>query len=639
MHHTPALQIATLFLCFTVPVSAADLLLADFEGKDYGEWKATGEAFGSGPAHGTLPGQKTVSGYLGQGLVNTFWKGDDSEGTLTSPELKIERRRMNFLAGGGRHPGEACINLVVDGKIARTATGADSEHLRWISWNVEDLAGKTARIEIVDRKKGSWGHINADHIVQSDEQPKVTDDRDGLLARAADGVKAAAERVKDDPARPVYHVLPPANWNNDPNGPLYHKGYYHLFYQHNPYGDEWGNMHWGHVRSKDLAHWEHLPIALWPSKALGEEHVFSGSAAVTRKGQTMLFYTSVGGRLPEQWAAIPEDDDLIRWKKHPENPLLTETLHGAVKVHEWRDPFFFREGNGDYLVCGGNLNASTGGQAVVNAYRAENEDLARWKYLGVLFQHPDASVKNIECPNFFKLGSKWVLIVSQGTPVEYFTGDLDLDSMKFRPQHRGVMDYGQYYAPICMEDPSGRRILWGWMNGTRSGQGWRHCLTLPRILSVREDGDLVQEPAPELAKLRGEEKRFTLAFGEKGSAIPIAGIHGSALEISARFDLGNARAVGLRVRESADRSRAIEIRHDGGCLEVAGVKAPLSLGPARRLDLRVFLDRSILEVYANGAVCVTRAVYPDGSDDGLAAFAEGAPEKAEVSVWPMKTAW
>ena len=99
----------------------------------------------------------------------------------------------------------------------------------------------------------------------------------------------------------------------------------------------------------------------------------------------------------------------------------------------------------------------------------------------------------------------------------------------------------------------------------------------------------------------------------------------------------------LSPRASVDadgyRARAIEIRHDGEYLEVAGVKAPLSLGPARRLDLRVFLDRSILEVYANGAVCVTRAVYPDGSDDGLAAFAEGAPEKAEVSVWPMKTAW
>ena len=183
--------------------------------------------------------------------------------------------------------------------------------------------------------------------------PARADERDDLLARAEASVREAARRVEDDPTRPVFHVLPPAQWINDPNGPLFYNGEYHLFYQHNPYGDRWGHMHWGHVRSKDLVHWEHLPIALWPSKAKGEEHVFSGSAVIDRDGKPMLFYTSIGGRLPEQWAAVPEDDGLIKWKKHPANPILTEALHGDVKVHEWRDPFLFREGAAPTWSSGG----------------------------------------------------------------------------------------------------------------------------------------------------------------------------------------------------------------------------------------------------------------------------------------------
>jgi hypothetical protein len=151
----------------------ADLLIADFEGKDYGDWKTTGEAFGPGPAPGTLPGQMPVSGYKGKGLVNSFYGGDRSTGTLISPPLTIDRKYINFLIGGGKHPGETCINLLLDGKVVRTATGPNdqpggSEHLDWHTWDVSDLAGKMVVIQIVDQHTGGWGHINIDHIVQSD---------------------------------------------------------------------------------------------------------------------------------------------------------------------------------------------------------------------------------------------------------------------------------------------------------------------------------------------------------------------------------------------------------------------------------------------------------------------------------------
>ncbi len=156
-----------------------DVLIADFEGKDYGDWKVTGEAFGPGPARGTLAGQMQVSGYEGKGLVNTYFKGDDTTGTLTSPAFAVQRKYNNFLLGGGRHPGETCINLLVDGKVVRTATGPNdrpggTEQLDWNSWDVSDLFETSARIQIVDTQKGGWGHINIDHILQSDKKKIVT---------------------------------------------------------------------------------------------------------------------------------------------------------------------------------------------------------------------------------------------------------------------------------------------------------------------------------------------------------------------------------------------------------------------------------------------------------------------------------
>jgi sucrose-6-phosphate hydrolase SacC (GH32 family) len=581
-----------------------------------------------------------VSGYLGKGLVNSFFHGDDTEGTLTSPEFKIERKRINFLVGGGRHPGECCVNLLQDGKVVRTATGHDSEHLRWHSWDVEEFAGQSVHIEIVDHRKGSWGHINVDHLVQSDTPPAVVDERDGLLAQAEASVRKAAEGVRDDPNRPVYHVLPPANWVNDPNGPIFYRGWYHLFYQFNPYGDGWGHMHWGHVRSRDLVSWEQLPIALWPSHDLGEEHVFSGCATVNPKGELMLFYTSIGSRLPEQWAAIPEDADLIKWKKHPANPILTEQLHDSVKVYEWRDPFVFRHDGKTYLVLGGNLNGGKGGQAVVNVYRADKDDLTQWQYLGVLFQHPDAGVKNIECPNFFPLGDKWVLIVSQGQPVQYFVGDLDGKTMKFTAQQRGIMDAGSYYAPNCTEDGKGRRVLWGWVNGFPGGRGWNGCLTLPRVLTLGPDNTLRQQPAPELSKLRGKDGPATNHTLDDTARV-LDEVHGDVLEIRAEFEPRDARALGLRVRRSADGQQAITIRFDGRELDVAGTKTPLSLLPGEKtLQLHVFLDKSVLEVYANDRVCVTRVIGAGKDDQGVEVFATGGSARLQaLKRWQLASIW
>jgi sucrose-6-phosphate hydrolase SacC (GH32 family) len=634
---------AAILVLTAVPAAAADrddVVLADFEGDDYGDWKAAGEAFGKGPARGTLPNQMPVSGYRGRGLVNSYLKGDDTTGTLTSPEFALDRKRVNFLIGGGHHPGKCCVNLLIDGKEVRTATGAsqtgqDSERLAWHSWEVAEFAGRKARIEIIDRQKGNWGHINIDHIVLSDrEPPKPADERDELLARAEESVKQAAAKVKDDPNRPTYHLLPPAQWMNDPNGPVFHKGYYHLFYQHNPYGDKWGHMHWGHFRSKDMVRWEHQPIALWPSLARGEEHVFSGCAAVTPDDKLMLIYTSIGRRAPEQWAAVAEDDAATRFKKHPANPLLTLKDHGGVKVEDWRDPFVFKHGGKWYMVVGGHRE---GGRGAIFLYTSD--DLTKWTYLGIPFEGEE---KNWECPLLFPLGKKWVLIYSPHGPVKYYTGTFDPKAVKFTPERHGTVDAGNFYAPNCLEDEKGRRILWGWVNGFPEGKGWNGCMTLPRVLSLADDGSLIQTPLPELEQLRGKEVKKPGTLLKTEAAFDVID-DARVAEFSGAMAVGEAKVVGLRVRKSVDGKSESVVGFDGAHLDVDGVMVPVKLAKGRTaLDVRLFIDRSVLEVYADGGrVCVTKLIPTrTGDDRRLSFFGRGGSAALEgPTIWSVGSIW
>lgn len=158
---------------------AEDILISDFESDAYTPWVATGEAFGSGPARGTLPGQMHVDGFQGSRLVNTYFKGDESTGTLTSSEFKIERPYISFLIGGGKDPDNTCMQLLIADTVFRVATGPNdrpggSERLGPDGWDVRDLIGKRAKIRIIDNAKGGWGHINVDHIVQTDRKPPIT---------------------------------------------------------------------------------------------------------------------------------------------------------------------------------------------------------------------------------------------------------------------------------------------------------------------------------------------------------------------------------------------------------------------------------------------------------------------------------
>jgi beta-fructofuranosidase len=430
---------------------------------------------------------------------------------------------------------------------------------------------------------------------------------------------------------------------NDPNGPIFYQGYYHLFYQLTPFSDASGIKYWGHVRSRDLVKWEPLPIALWPSTELGEDSIWSGCCTINGLGQPMCFYTSIGkGKSAldqaEQWAAIG-DKDLIQWHKSPANPVLSNGQN-EKKIYDWRDPFIFRDQKKTFLVTGGHMARER--QAAVNIYEAENPELTEWKHRGVMFQHPDAGAPTVECPNFFKLGDQWVLFVSPYGQVQYFIGDFDAATCRFTARTRGLLDYGSsFYAPNTMQVPDGRRLVWGWLNGFPGGRGWNGCLSLPRQLSLSRDGQLRQNPAPQLIKLRGPLSQWkNVRLDNGGTTLPLPATN--TLEIRAEIDLASAKNITLEINSGNKNGPPIVVDFNGAELQVLDTRAPLLLAKGeRKLSLRMFIDRSVLEVFANATVCVTKIISPLDANAFLEMHAGGGgTARAKlIQAWLMKTSW
>jgi beta-fructofuranosidase len=388
-----------------------------------------------------------------------------------------------------------------------------------------------------------------------------------------------------------------------------------------------------------MVNWEHLPIALAPSLDKGETHVFSGAAILARDGRPRIFYTSIGDRSPEQWMAEPADEDLIVWKKSARNPVLKTELHGSLRVADWRDPFLFVEDGVTYMVCGGNVSGQRwGGGGQVQLYRATNEELTSWKHLGPVFAHRDREVVNIECPNLFRLDGKWVLIISPHKPCEYFVGSLDLARARFVPETRGVLDAGNDYASN-ISTQGGRTILWLWgRTENPAAKGWNSVMTLPRILSIGADGFLRQRPAPEFEKLRGEAVAAA-TVPLTGTRAAIRGVRGDCMELEVEVAMGRAGAVHLDLRcsEAGKAGATITINGDG-LLSVG--KATTLLGKSDRHRLHIFLDKRVLEVYADDGLAAVYGTTDAGRDDmGIVASARG--EGAEVRViqgWQLKPA-
>lgn len=679
-----------------------DVVVADFDGDNYGDWKTEGTAFGTAPARGTLPGQMPVSGFQGRGLVNSFLNGDGSTGTLTSPPFKIERRYLNFLIGGGKYLGELGVELLLDGKTVRTATGPNdrpggSEQLAWHTWDVSEFSGKTVTFRIVDARTGGWGHINVDQIVMSErklqEEParrelrvesrylhlpvkngapkrrvKITSegrtvrefeitladaapdfwvftDLEGLKGKTiavevdrlpgdstalAKLVQAAevpdAANLYAEKHRPQFHFTSRRGWLNDPNGLVYTRGEYHLYYQHNPYGWDWGNMHWGHAVSPDLVHWKEQPIALYP-REFGD-WAFSGSAVVDaentsgfRKGDGELLvaaYTSTG----RGECIVYSNDGGRTWTEYEGNPVVR---------HQGRDPRLLWHAPSRRWVMA--LYDEPNGARDITFYTSP--DLKKWEFasrIGGFFECPDLFALPVDG----KAGQeKWVVYGADG---QYLVGNFD--GREFHPDGpKHKVWHGNFYAAQTYSNaPEGRRIQIGWGNGiTFPRMPFNQQMTVPVELTLRTTAAgprLFAEPVRELEKLRKDRhSRKDLVL--KTEETPLDRATGDLFELRLDLEPGAAATTGLEIRGMPVLYSAAK-----GELTCGKVTAPVALDKGR-LRLHVLVDRGSVEVFTNdGAVAISAAAIPPDAAEGIKLISRGgAATVRKLEWWELKSAW
>ncbi len=696
---TGALFIAGLgLLAHASPARAADpsgladaVLVADFEAETYGDWTVTGKAFGPAPALGALPGQMAVEGFLGKRLVNSFTGGDASTGTLTSRSFKIERKAINFLIGGGKSLDGTFIELIVDGKSVRRSTGPNdspggSERLAWKSWDVREFVGKMGTVRIVDDRKGGWGHINVDHIVQSDDKLEPEPVRRELIATArylllpvkngapkqrmtltldgkiirefeielAEGpgdfqvfadlgayqgktIVAATDsgRRKDalaglvfsetlpnadglykEACRPQFHFTSRRGWLNDPNGLVFHKGKYHLFYQHNPYGREWGNMHWGHAISDDLVRWKELPVSVYPYKF--GDWAFSGSA-ISLDGDIIAAFTSTG----RGECLLRSKDEGLTWTEFPGNP--------AVK-HEGRDPkLVWHEPTKQWIM------------ALYDEYQNKrmiafhgSADLRTWKFLSRIDGF-------FECPDLFEAevqgepgARRWVLYAADG---KYVIGQFDGKDFHAEPGKHQLW-FGNFYAAQTYANvPDGRHIQIGWANGMKyPGMPFNQQMTVATELTLRKTPDGIRmfgTPVKEIASLRGSATSVSAQTITRDHHIGIEGVWDDVFELNLSLKPGEGSVGNLKVR-------GLPIQYDAAkrTLQCGTVSAPLEPVDGK-ISLKILVDRASVEVFANdGRVAMSVGFTPAAKDRSVELSAsKGSIDVSDIKVYELRSIW
>lgn len=701
--------------------AADDIVIADFEGQDYGAWKTTGNAFGPGPAQGKLAGQMPVDGFQGHGLVNSFFGGDDSTGTLTSTEFRVERKFIGFLIGGGKNETKLALQLLIDGSVVRSATGSNdkpggSETLEASCWDVTELIGKTAVLRIVDDAKGGWGHINVDHVFQSDTRPAglltdverqfVANSRylhlpirngatkrnvslfvDGKLVvrneieladcdannqvdwwapmdistwkgksitvrvdKLADTSNALKEIEQSDelkqvddlynePMRGQFHFSPRRGWNNDPNGMVYFNGEYHLFFQHNPYGWAWGNMHWGHAVSKDMVHWQEIRDQLLPDE-MGP--MFSGSAVVDwnntsgfgskEKPPLVLIYTAAGNPTVQ---GIAYSTDGRNFTKFDGNPILKEITSGN------RDPkVIWHEPTKRWVMV---LYVELNGKHTVHFFTSPN--LREWSLASVTEGDAPGGRYLFECPDFFELPvdgdvsqKKWVLLAADSN---YAVGSFD--GQRFAPEHSrltGQLGRG-FYAPQTFSDipaSDGRRIQIGWWQTETRGMSFNQSMTIPlelQLINTAAGPRMTWTPIRELQSLRMKSHQFEPMTLKPGMPNPLDATRSELVEIRTEFDPGDASEVVFNVRDVmvVYLPKTEQLRVDDRV-----VSAPLRDGKQR---LTIFCDRTGVEVFASDGLCYVPLPFNTKPDNKRLFFEVrgGEAKVLSLEVHELKSAW
>ncbi len=470
-----------------------------------------------------------------------------------------------------------------------------------------------------------------------------------------------ASRLAADPLRPQFHLLPSHNWMNDPNGPIFWNGRYHMFFQYNPGAAVWGDMHWAHAISSDMVNWKHMPVALSPTPGgPDQDGCFSGSAVGDGDIATFL-YTGVKS-VPPAEATLKDgthnfrETQCLATSKDPLLKSLTKLSSPVLQppndpnLTGFRDPFLWRSGPTWYMGIGSGQRG-VGGRVLLY----KSADLRNWEYL-----HPLVSGKGNgketsdfvdsgdmwECPDFFQLGKKHVFLYSTERKVYWQTGELDSKELIFHPEKTGFQDFGAFYAPKSQRDANGNRILWGWITETRpeaefSAAGWAGCMSLPRALSLNRENVLEMKFLPELSKLRESEDSF--------GPFTAPSDRGAEIEKFSRFHLAGACAefeINILRRRlefsfvSGDR-RWLDVSFDpgkpGGEFSIGGktVSVPATTENSHRI--RLFLDASVVECIVDDTIAVTTRNYSlPNSNLRIVIDKASSGNLSSVKIWKLK---
>ena len=466
-----------------------------------------------------------------------------------------------------------------------------------------------------------------------------------------------------DPLRPHVHFLPPANWMNDPNGMIQWGDTVHLFYQYNPLGAFHGTIHWGHASTTDLVHWRDHPIALAPQPGSADADGCWSGCAVDDNGTPTFLYTGVS---PQTVCVATSADELETWQQHAGNPVIAAPPD-AIAAHcggDFRDPYVWREDDAWHMVIGARQEGAGG---LVLLYRSS--DLRQWEFVRVLLAGDEAASPFFyegtmwECPNLLDFGDRRALILSVQDAqnrlhhAAWFAGPSR--DHTFTPDSGGVLAYGgSFYAPQATRLADGRILLFGWLREQRPldacvAAGWNGAMSLPLIVTMTAAGTVRLDPAAELAALRGPAWSVSDLAITPHATQPLP-VRGDALEIEVEFAENAAADFGLIVRCSPDGSEQtrIVVRPGPGELAVQRVgdlddgvakeeRAPLAIAAGERVRLRVFVDASVLEIFANDTCYMAVRLYPRRADSlGVAIFAAAAPvDVVHFTAWPLSSIW
>ncbi|MBN1853247.1 MAG: glycoside hydrolase family 32 protein [Pirellulales bacterium] len=620
-------------MLFFLPLAAIpaddDILIADFEIGTYGDWERTGEAFVSGPAQGTLHDQMRVDGYRGSRLVNSYC--DHIVLTSNKPNVPEYRQLENrfpvtdeYLVipiKNGAVPTE--LILEINGTPVRrynTELAIAPEDIDWYAFfNIASYRGQQARVIAKRATEEAFAQIRQTHVVPG------------------------SDTWYTEKLRPQFHFSQVVGWNNDPNGMVFHDGHWHLFFQHNPVGWNWGNMTWGHAISRDLIHWEQLPNALFPrTMAVGD--CFSGGGTVDIQNTAgwktgtedvlVVFLTDTGAG--ESLAYSNDGGRTFTW--YPGNPVVK---------HRGRDPkvIWYEYDHNDVPLS--DRAKDLGGHWVMAVYDEHDQygqniafyssvDLKQWEEQSHLAGY-------FECPELFELpvdgdknNTRWIVFAADARyAIGHFDGRL------FKPVHEGKhqVHWGSYYASQTFSNaPNGRRIQIGWVKIASPGMPFNQTFSFPHELTLRTTTDgirLFAEPIQEIEKLHQRQYRIEPCELVEGAPIRVD-VDNELFDIRAEFEIGDAKQVGLDIGGNriiydvaAKRLGEAELMPGNGCV-----------------SMQILVDRTMLEVCGNeGRVCITAERSQKGHVDAIHGFAKG--DRARLirldihelaSIWQGKSA-